>query len=118
MEQIIKGIKELLMSQKCDEGRNLYQITKESIITLGDESTNIDLIFCEWAKEDDALERYEKIIRALLDYAIKAMESELSWAQLVSNELCIVYSSKTNDLFYIQISDGHVHLHLHYSGQY
>lgn len=118
MEEIIAGIKEILMQEKREDGRNLYQMTNESWLVLDDESARFDLLLNEWCKDDASVEKYESLIWAAMDYFRLVMIQQITWVKVKDDGCCLLYVSNSNDIMYMQISDSHVHIHLHYSGQY
>lgn len=115
--EIIMEIEAIFMNPKREDGRNLYQILSKSEMSLGDESHNYNLILEEWAKDEPSYDRFEEISSRAIDYAIVEFKN-LNWSCIRNDGLMLVYVSDRNDLFYIQISDNHAHMHLHQSGQY
>ena len=119
--ELIKEIESLLGSIKREDGFRLYVKLNESTISLGDESATYNCIFEERGDFDEAYEIYESTSK-LIDNIVKAFfatdEQKLYYTLLHDSGLMLMYISKDNDLFYIQNSDNHLHIHYHMSGQY
>lgn len=119
MENLIKAVEELILSKKAESGTNrqFYTLVAKNEINLFDESGSLDLIFNESLPENE--ENYSKTTKSIIDFVIQKMIAESPfWSMAYMDNLLILYKSIRNDLFYIQISDNHVYIHWHYSGQY
>jgi hypothetical protein len=118
MEEIIKGIEEIISSAKRDDGYNYYNLINRNEVALMDESGSINLLFLERIEGEAYYEMYAGLADKIKQYTIDSMVAQSSYNMLCNDGLMLLYKSGANDLFYIQISDNHIHIHLHYSGQY
>lgn len=131
MEQIIKVIQKRVEEEKQANGFPFLYEIQNNVQSLGDESGLTHIVYFENnRKESEADEPgningfYDAIDSFYYGILRKIREEEdgnadfIGWTKIKDNESTLVYTSTSNDLFKIAITDNHLHIILFYSGQY